>query len=631
MKVQTMTTTLDDAKKLLNSLHPARADRYEDWTTVGMALHAEFGHAGLPLWESWSQRSEKIKQGECERKWKTFKTGGNAAGAVRYGTLVEMARQDGAGAIPRPAANGAAAKPKTNGVAAKPEVDWRNPIRVHNYGDTLRKAVYKDGAGKRCQWQHLNGRGWEKGYGGQAPGLYRQPTIERADPAELVYLSESEKDADVLAGLGLLATSHPGGATEDLKPDHLKVLAGRRVAILAHNDEPGRKWARAQGQALAQAGAEVRIVWPDVGGWDCEAGGDVADLVARLGSAEADIVREILEQKVTAAEAVALEGEKPIFRPLSLADLFNQPDKVWLWSDLIGAGDIAMIFGESGTAKTFATIDLIVSGALGLPFAGQFDPARPLRIAYCAGEGINGIKGRFKAALNKYRASTQALDVQVFTAVPQLFDDNSPEYVGRFVGELSDQAGQLDVIFIDTLHSATAGGDENSAKDAGVILRNAKYISEALRVTVILVHHANKAGGYRGSSALHGAMDTMIQTRQEGEIFTLECFKQKDAERFRKLFFRLTPDGFSQSAYVEWAEADTIDLNRDDSTAAAQALEDIIKILQTSAEPLNQSDIVRLSKIGRNNTLAALKTLENDGTVWVHGVGKAKVYTLSPS
>ena len=146
-----MTTTLDDAQKLLNALHPARANNYEDWSAVGMALHAELGQAGLPLWESWSQRSEKFRPGECERKWRSFKP----EGGVTFATLVHMAKQDG-GALPRPAPNGAAAKPKTNGAAALEG----SPIRVHDYSKTLRKAVYKDGAGKTCRWQHLNGHGW---------------------------------------------------------------------------------------------------------------------------------------------------------------------------------------------------------------------------------------------------------------------------------------------------------------------------------------------------------------------------------------------------------------------------------------------------------------------------------------
>lgn len=61
---------------------------YEDWVKVGMSLHSE--NFPMSIWDNWSRCGTKYVQGECLKKWRTFK--GNE---VTIGTLVYMARQAG--------------------------------------------------------------------------------------------------------------------------------------------------------------------------------------------------------------------------------------------------------------------------------------------------------------------------------------------------------------------------------------------------------------------------------------------------------------------------------------------------------------------------------------------------------
>lgn len=67
-------TSTDEAASLLSRLSQYRCDAYQEWVSVGMAL-SELGDAGLTLWDQWSQKSQKYKPGETERKWKTFVPG----------------------------------------------------------------------------------------------------------------------------------------------------------------------------------------------------------------------------------------------------------------------------------------------------------------------------------------------------------------------------------------------------------------------------------------------------------------------------------------------------------------------------------------------------------------------------
>lgn len=321
------------------------------------------------------------------------------------------------------------------------------------------------------------------------------------------------------------------------------------------------------------------------------------------------------------------EEREPVFKPLTLAELMQQPPKEWLIDNLIGRGDIAMVFGEAGSGKTFVTIDLILAAALGRQFAARFPIKQPLRVAYAAGEGIAGLPNRFTAAINKHHVSPNDLTLTIYTDVPQLFDEKAEKSIYAFVRELSERSEQVDLLVIDTLHSATTGADENHARDAGKILDAAKFARSALGCTVLLIHHANRAGGYRGSSALHGAMDAMLQTRSADNVGILEIFKQKDAEKGQPLYFRLTKEPTSQSVYVEWLEASIVKLNE---PKAPDKAKEAIRDLLTEKPNLNQSEIVAAlaEEVGRHSIRQALAEMEMDQELEVSTQGKKKVYQL---
>ncbi len=85
-------TDRDLARSALSGLNPTRADGYDDWLRVGMALHAvDASGEMLESWDHWSRSCpDKYRDGECARKWSSFDGNG-----VSLGTLIHMARQDG--------------------------------------------------------------------------------------------------------------------------------------------------------------------------------------------------------------------------------------------------------------------------------------------------------------------------------------------------------------------------------------------------------------------------------------------------------------------------------------------------------------------------------------------------------
>lgn len=80
---------LDWARSYLAALSSTRADHYDTWVRIGMALHS-ISDSLESDWEQWSAVSPKYQSGECASKWRSFKRGG-----VGIGTLAYMAKEDG--------------------------------------------------------------------------------------------------------------------------------------------------------------------------------------------------------------------------------------------------------------------------------------------------------------------------------------------------------------------------------------------------------------------------------------------------------------------------------------------------------------------------------------------------------
>lgn len=121
------------ATALLSRLAVRRRETYHEWVQVGMSL-VELGPVGLQLWDTWSQGSDKYKEGACEQKWKTFVVGTG----VTLGSLSHWAENDS----PRPAAavHERAAQPANR----QQEPDGQQAVRVFTPAAALEELVAHD-------------------------------------------------------------------------------------------------------------------------------------------------------------------------------------------------------------------------------------------------------------------------------------------------------------------------------------------------------------------------------------------------------------------------------------------------------------------------------------------------------
>lgn len=300
----------------------------------------------------------------------------------------------------------------------------------------------------------------------------------------------------------------------------------------------------------------------------------LAELTADIDDDGRKLIKAGLETRLGGVDADWFMGlcpapkGKPAFEPMSMADLLSMPPKEWLIENVVGAKNLVMLYGGSGSGKTHIAIDMIFAAMQGGMFARRFPVARRLNVAYAAGEGVSGLRDRFEAVRDFYSANDPLGDCDrfftFFSTVPQLYVDQHTEFKETMLNFITEwkarqSAGQceaLDILFIDTLHTASVGSDENSAKDIGVVMSMAKKAVRELGCSVVLIHHTGKNGNKeRGSSAMRGDMDAMILVERIGETGTkakMICGKLKDGKEWDTQTFDLVEH--LNSVRVWWDE-----------------------------------------------------------------------------
>ena len=86
------------------------------------------------------------------------------------------------------------------------------------------------------------------------------------------------------------------------------------------------------------------------------------------------------------------------------------------------------------------------------------------------------------------------------------------------------------LVIVDALADIMPGADENLVKDVQPIFLGLRRIAEATGAAIGILHHANKMGGYRGSTALKGAVDLLLTIKATGKVLSFKIEKSRDAE-----------------------------------------------------------------------------------------------------
>lgn len=218
----------------------------------------------------------------------------------------------------------------------------------------------------------------------------------------------------------------------------------------------------------------------------------------------------------------------------SISELIKQPRKIdWLIKGRMDCESLNLIFGEPGSMKSFAAIDMGLCIASGMDYHG-YPVKKTGSVFYIVGEGQNGIARRLKAWMQHNSKIGVEIPFFVSDRAAQFLDLESVTDLIKKVDKLKEIHDDPVLVIIDTLNRNFGNGDENSTKDmSGFISYVDIHIRLRYKCAVLIVHHTplNDTGRARGASSLHGATDWEYSLKVEKNgTRVLTAVKVKDHE-----------------------------------------------------------------------------------------------------
>jgi KaiC/GvpD/RAD55 family RecA-like ATPase len=198
----------------------------------------------------------------------------------------------------------------------------------------------------------------------------------------------------------------------------------------------------------------------------------------------------------------------------------------WVIKDVLPQAELVVMYGASGSGKSFLALDMAAAIARGVEWRGK--RVRKGRVAYIAAEGGGGFRKRLKAYGQHNEIDLASLELGVIHAAPNMMEAKDAADVVKAIKAW----GGADIVIVDTFAQVMPGANENAGEDVGKALTHCKRIHELTGAMIILIHHAGKdaSKGARGWSGLRAAADAELEVVRESTGRALRLTKSKDGE-----------------------------------------------------------------------------------------------------
>ncbi len=198
----------------------------------------------------------------------------------------------------------------------------------------------------------------------------------------------------------------------------------------------------------------------------------------------------------------------------------------WVIKGVLPKAGLAVVYGASGSGKSFAVLDMSLAVAQGIDWRGK--RVKQGRVAYIAAEGADGFRKRLAAYALAKGVDLAGVPMTVLNAAPNLLEKQDAVDVVKGIRA----SGGADLIIVDTFAQTTPGANENAGEDVGKALGHCKRVHEATGAMVVLIHHSGKdaSKGARGWSGLRAACDAELEVVREPTGRYLRLSKSKDGE-----------------------------------------------------------------------------------------------------
>jgi RecA-family ATPase len=431
-------------------------------------------------------------------------------------------------------------------------------VATYDYRDDAgnllaQKLRYSD---KHFSWRRSVGGGkWEYNRKGIPHRLYIAGEL-----GGLVHICEGEKDADNFHGkIGGCAVSGADGAGPGKwRKEYTEQLRDRSVVILCDNDDIGRAYAQETAAALHGAAKSVRVlnlskIWPEI-----PEHGDVSDLIAAKGPAEAAQLLVKLERETPEWVPGAAEPDPLLSLFKSLED-FPEEDAKWLVQGWIPEGQISIIAADGGIGKT--TLWCHVIAALSNGTACILDPQgtnrEPVKVMFLTTE--DSVRKKLRKKLRLAGANMKNII--------------TPDFVGDRSGLLHKlkfgtpdmekvlRAFRPALCIFDPVQGFTPPkvnmGSRNEMRDCMAPLIS---IGEEINTTALIVSHTNKRKGAYGRDRIADSADLwdiarsvmMAGYTEDQGIRYLSNEKNNYSQLQETILFTIDSDGQIQKEGVSW-------------------------------------------------------------------------------
>jgi hypothetical protein len=222
------------------------------------------------------------------------------------------------------------------------------------------------------------------------------------------------------------------------------------------------------------------------------------------------------------AYRVATPDAPPAFVPaytkglvaLTGAELLQRefPPRQFLLSPWLPSKGLAMVFAERGVGKTWAGLNIAHATAGGGSFL-RWSAARPCRVVYIDGEMPAGaLKDRYAAIVagSDFDAPEDHFRLVAADMQPDGLPDLADPAAQRFYDEAIADA---DLVIVDNLSTVCRALRENEADSWGPV-QSWCLRQRAAGRSVLLIHHAGKGGGQRGTSRKEDVLDSVISLKR---------------------------------------------------------------------------------------------------------------------
>jgi hypothetical protein len=203
---------------------------------------------------------------------------------------------------------------------------------------------------------------------------------------------------------------------------------------------------------------------------------------------------------------------------------------------VINRGEVAVVFGDSGSMKSFVCMDMLFHAVNGWAWRGNKVQPEGCAGLVVLGEGQAGYQKRL-AALTKHHSKSLKGSVPIWIVPEPVRLDNGHMLLAAWIEQAEKKLGkEIKVVLMDTLSLMLGDGDESSNADIAVAMNNAR--AAVGHRTIVLVHHTGHGDKTRerGAYQIRGNADVRILIKRDeggkGKVITVSSLKSKDDAEF---------------------------------------------------------------------------------------------------